>query len=1771
MGTKNKLINIFLLISIFLLTFTQAYAEYTGPNASERRYEYGCGQDCRETMGGCGWEQDYAYGCMVTICEPKTCSANYADASISISASCSTGFGADGWCAGTVSITLTGTDAYKGIVGFESSAGESAAKSGGETETHTFTYSDNQNRTIEYWAKSGLGDTSEKASFQVKIDKTTPVNNINISGNLSPDNWYYGAVTITSTSTDAYGEIKEKWVDGGGGAKLNAYTIPESYSGYSTPKAKTVDKAGNVADWTTYPQISIDNTKPNIINTTNPGNVWFKEGVNLSVEGEDYHSGVKTAYIFVDGNLKKSSSNPASMTYTEVEGWHQVTYQVEDKATNKSAIVGPFSFGYDVTQPQIALSADQIFDMIEPTATVSGTVTDNSSGIKSVEIKTGRNASWKELTNKPGQGSTSGDWSYTFDATTLPVDEENGNTFFAVRTTDVAGNVSDVLNFTLRFDRVAPVNDIKIEGNTHNGWYYGLVKVTSVAHDTFGQVKQEWVDLGFGVKEKTDTLPATYSGVTVPKSKSVDLAGNVGDWVSFNEIRVDNEKPAIVNLTDPQGKWFSGAVSLSVFGKDDYSGVMTGRIFVDDIEQPATGNAASMSWTGAEGTHTVKYQVEDFAGNKSEFSGPYSFGFDVTPPSIELSSNQSFDIVGPVVTVSGPITDNYSGFKTVEIRYGNNGAWMPVTGQPATGTTSGTWSHIISADTAEGFNIFYVRAVDIANNTSDFISFSLKKDHTAPETIGMHTEGSKGEGGVYYGQVSFIGEASDSVAGVRNIFVDLGLGDGEKANSAISPSGYTGNITACVRAVDNVGNSTECIPQDAVLIDNTKPYIVDYTRFDSSASYNAQNEISVNCADDHAGMYSVSIVVDGTAYTANGSSHSVSLGELSDGTHNFVFILTDNAGNIFNSAESGSYNSVVLVDKTAPSLIINKPVENDYFDGELSVHGTASDNINIGKIVIMIDGSTVREITVSGTSSGYDANIDISGYSEGCHVLEIIAINAAGNAADPVSKTFCIDRTAPEISGMQTNGVKGDGGVFRGIVSFAGEAADPDSGIASVLVDLGLGNGEQPSPVSSPEGFSGIIRACVSAIDKVGNKSECVAQEEVMIDNDKPYPVEYTTFDETKYYGPEVEFSVSGTDDLSGMYSVSIVIDGAPAANLGSSNTISMSSLNDGTHVIEFLLTDNAGNIYNSADDSNVNIGRVNVDLTNPVVTITEPKDDEYAKDELPVSGEIEDNFQLDHIIVKVDGDVVLEIPVTGAFSEFDENIDVSEYGEGCHLLEIIVVDSAGNESDPASRTFCIDRTIPENVEMETEGTKGEGGVYRGAVTFTGKAEDQNSGIGAIYIDLGLGDGEQESPVTTPDDFSGIIKACVRAVDSVGNSTECIEQEEIMIDNEKPYPVDYTTFDENRAYNGDLSFTVTGTDDLSGMYSVTILFDDQEITSIGDTAETLLGILGDGEHIVEFILRDNAGNIYRSADDDNVNIGKLVVDSTVPEVSVEKPTEGEYAGDTLIITGSASDNIGLEKAVVLIDGEKAAEISLDGTQADFDGEIDLTSLSDGEHTITVIVYDTAENPSEAEERTVIADHTVPECHVEVTGEMGDGGILRGNVTLTAVCTDDGSGVEKEYLNDGSGRVEKEIMLGEEFTGNIDVLVAGIDKVGNDTGDIVDPVYVVNGVEYSKDDLARLRVDNDVPTVKDFFVPVARWLRVEYLDMFVEGKDNEGELYSGTIIINGEEYKVFSDTDRFELRFNIEEGISSLEYYVTDLAGNNSPVVSKNSEGHTVIN
>ena len=81
-------------------------------------------------------------------------------------------------------------------------------------------------------------------------------------------------------------------------------------------------------------------------------------------------------------------------------------------------------------------------------------------------------------------------------------------------------------------------------------------------------------------------------------------------------------------------------------------------------------------------------------------------------------------------------------------------------------------------------------------------------------------------------------------------------------------------------------------------------------------------------------------------------------------------------------------------------------------------------------------------------------------------------------------------------------------------------------------------------------------------------------------------------------------------------------------------------------------------------------------------------------------------------------------------------------------------------------------------------------------------------------------------------------------------------------------------------------------------------------------------------------------------------------DTTPPTVSITSPGNGATVSGTIAVTASASDNVGVAGVQFKLDG---ANLGTEVTSAPYSVPWDTATATDGSHTLTAVVRDTAGN------------------------------------------------------------------------------------------------------------------------------------------------------------------------------------------------------------------
>jgi Ca2+-binding RTX toxin-like protein len=366
---------------------------------------------------------------------------------------------------------------------------------------------------------------------------------------------------------------------------------------------------------------------------------------------------------------------------------------------------------------------------------------------------------------------------------------------------------------------------------------------------------------------------------------------------------------------------------------------------------------------------------------------------------------------------------------------------------------------------------------------------------------------------------------------------------------------------------------------------------------------------------------------------------------------------------------------------------------------------------------------------------------------------------------------------------------------------------------------------------------------------------------------------------------------------------------------------------------------------------------------------------------------------------------------------------DPTALAEGEHTIEVTQTDLAGNISLTSSITFTIDRTAPDEAVLALASDSGrsttDGVTNDGWFTLSGVEDGATSelfvdGVATASYDAdALADGEHTLNVIV--------------TDAAGNaSTTSLT---FTLDRVALAPVLTLTSDTggsstDKITNSNGALTVTGVEDGA---TLSYVVDGGAASSYYDP-----DTLADGEHTVELVQTDLAGNVS--------SIGSITftLDRSTPDAMVLA-----LASDS---GTSATDNLTNDGALAISGQEDGTTLSyvVDGGAAS--SSFNPDALADGEHTVEVTQTDAAGNVSDTASITFTLDRTAAAPGLTLTSDTGSSSTDKitssGALTITRE-----SGATLSYIVDG-GPASSTYNPSALADGAHTVMVTQIDKAGN---------------------------------------------------------------------------------------------------------------------------
>ncbi len=522
-------------------------------------------------------------------------------------------------------------------------------------------------------------------------------------------------------------------------------------------------------------------------------------------------------------------------------------------------------------------------------------------------------------------------------------------------------------------------------------------------------------------------------------------------------------------------------------------------------------------------------------------------------------------------------------------------------------------------------------------------------------------------------------------------------------------------------------------------------------------------------------------------------------------------------------------------DTEPPNVEIMDPPNESYLNGMVSLNIVATDNTSVDIVVLYING-TVEEIWSGGGTHTYDW--DTTRWPDGEYNVTIWANDTSGNT-NSIYYKYILDNTAPIItitSPLNDSTVESSFTVFwnthDNYFVQTIEVYLNDSLQATYIEGVNMTCHHTFTGLSAPASY--IVK--VIAYDAARNRGiDSILVHTIGLSVAIVDPAMWDAFNRGWVL---VNWTYSGSPDNFTIYANGTWIDTVPA----SQTWYNITGLAEGVWNITVLAEDADGNIA-------VDFVYIYIDFTDPYVTILYPSDGEYIdSSSVNVTWCSSDaGSGIDYYRIRIDGGTWIQ--TTNRYYVFEGLSD------GQHVVDVVVYDRAGNSASD-SVTFVVDTTSPYvSITAPHDGEY----IASSSVTVSWSGGDNidvwyyeiridgcswiNVGLSTSYTFSGLSDGEHVVDV--------------RVVDHSGFSS--IDSVTFIVDTGAPYIE--ITYPSNGSIVTSPDVTVCWYcyDSFGIDYSMVRIDYGSWVVVDGCRNYTFHG-LSDGEHIVEVVVYDIAGN-----------------------------------------------------------------------------------------------------------------------------------------------------------------------------------------------------------------------------------------------------------------------------------------------------------------------
>ena len=1011
----------------------------------------------------------------------------------------------------------------------------------------------------------------------------------------------------------------------------------------------------------------------------------------------------------------------------------------------------------------------------------------------------------------------------------------------------------------------------------------------------------------------------------------------------------------------------SGSSGGAAAGVSDYVLFLDGKPTTVPTVVDASANSVALPLGLSTGTHTVRVDVSDKAGNTAAGTTVSFTETGAAPDGVPTIISPA----GGLVTKTAP---------AVGWTLSTPSAAAVVLDGTVQGTvTSAVTSYALSG-LADGAHAVVVRALDgsgATTGTSASVSFTL--DTAAPSAPASITYTA--------GRLTWTASI-DATSGISGYAVTVdGTNAGTSATNSLAVSLAAGTHTVVVMASDRVGNTAGGM-QAVKVADSTAPTAPSISAPAAASILGGSTVVRWTAAGDaETGIAGYTVNVNGSAAaSASGGATSATV-SLSDGKASITVTAVNGDGLSTTSAPVA-----VVIDTIAPAAVTKVALTGD---GSKLTWSAPSDSGTKRHYLVTLDG---------GSATSVDTTSAALALAPGRHTFAVVAVDQAGNAGPATTLTAWFDPTPP---GAVTITAPAAGAYLshRATTLTWQAGSDSDTGLLGYRLTLNgkviasqLDASATSQDLSLAEGKNTATVAAINNAGKVGAAGSVV----FYADTASPAAPKNLRLSQDGSL-----LSWTGASAAGSPVSYAVSVDSAEPTAV-SEPRISLTTA-IGQHTFAVTARDAAGNTSATASLT------LWFDPTAPTSPkITAPTEGSYVTS-LPATltwiAASDSDGGVAGYRVAVDGKA-LDAKTVGALGTSSRSAEV-KLGQGQHTLSVAAVNNAGLAGAASSVTVTVDTNAPATPSAPV--------LSADRTTLSWKASKDKGKAVVFLVSTDGGTASVDSDTSWA--LAGTTVArhtwSVTARDAAGNLSGTVSVTG-WYDTSAPSPPTITSPVADAVTNSTTVIWSGGADPQSGLAGFLINVNgtaSKALAGPGDTSVTIKP--KDGAVTVTVAAVNNAGLVS------TVAARSFILDRSAPKApkSVTVPvTLAEGQPDALVWAASTDAVSGVAGYVLYLDGIQMSRTSGDATAAD-------VTPSSGRHYWSVAAFDAAGNLSKQTRSAYFyRDGSAPSAPVLLSPASGSATTNHAVTVKWAPAGDLETGVTR-YLLTVSGATSKALNLG----------------------------------------------------------------------------------------------------------------------------------------------